>query len=162
MWANIEHFKRIQKRWAWWGIGLLIILLGFLIATIAVSNTQRQPRWIQEEARLTELHEIQSAVAAMMADNHLDKLPNPVGTATNDMSAFPDATSVAGSASKAKDPKGNPYQSGDRNGYLLYGHDLTGSNDRAALVNYITWHYTRGTYTVNATGEVTQVTFRYK
>lgn len=94
----------------------------------------------------------------MMVDNNLDVLPNPVSTATSDMSAFPDATSVAGSPDKAKDPNGNAYQAGDRSGYLLYQHDITGDNDRVNSVDYVRIRYTRDTYNVDATGKVTQIT----
>ncbi len=110
------------------------------------------------EAAATEWHSIQYAVTYMMSYNNLPTLPNPVGMATNDMGAFPDATSVAGSPNKLKDPNGNPYRSGDKSGYLLYGHDSTADNSTTELVNYIANRYTKGTYTVDAEGIVTQVT----
>jgi RNA polymerase subunit RPABC4/transcription elongation factor Spt4 len=36
-WENIEHFKRVQKKWAWWGLGvwvaifLLYIMIGIIM-----------------------------------------------------------------------------------------------------------------------------------
>ena len=35
-WDDIQHFKRVQKKWAHWGIGILIaiLILGFLSAII--------------------------------------------------------------------------------------------------------------------------------
>ncbi len=112
--------------------------------------------------RTSELSNIQSAVIAMMVDNNLTRLANPVVVATNDMGAFPDATSVAGSADKRSDPNGNAYQAGDKNGYILFGHDIIGDNAQTGLVNYITSRYTQGTYSVNAQGTVTQVTTGYE
>lgn len=47
------------------------------------------------EAAETEFANIQSAVTALVIDNELSELPNPVTIATNDMGAFPD-TSACG------------------------------------------------------------------
>lgn len=113
-----------------------------------------------EEAAETELSNIQSAVIAIMVDNNLTSLPNPVIVATNDMSAFPDI-SVCG-INKIQDPTGNAYVAGaDKDGYLLYSHDITADADNKTLVNYVTTRYTKGTYIVDARGTVTQVTTGY-
>ena len=96
----------------------------------------------------------------MMVDNELDTLPNPVDTvATNDMSAFPDATSDWGAVGgKYTDPEGIPYGPEDIVGYLLYGHDRKGGGSREhPLVNYTLQRYSKGTYSVDASGTVTQV-----
>jgi len=114
----------------------------------------------QTEAAQTELKNIQTAVIAMMTDNGLSALPNPVTTATKDMAAFPDATSAVITV-KVKDPQGNAYAAGDKNGYILFGHDITGDNAQTSLVNYVATQYTKGTYTVDAKGTVTQVTTGY-
>lgn len=115
-----------------------------------------------EEAAEVELVNIQSAVIAMMVDNNLRTLPNPVTVATNDMSAFPDATSICG-VDKIQDPQGNAYVSGaDKDGYLLYQHDIIGDATQTGLVNYITSRYTKGRYIVDASGTVTQVATGYE
>jgi len=116
---------------------------------------------MESEAAETEFANIQSAVIALMVDNELWELPNPVTVATNDMSAFPD-TSICG-IDKILDPDGNAYIAGqDKDGYYLYQHDITGDGTTTGLVNYVTTNYTKGTYTVDAYGTVTQVTTGYE
>ena len=137
---------------------LVVVAILGVLAAVAVPNVGKFIGKGKTEAYETELHNVQTAVTAMMADNKIDTLPNPVVIATNDMGAFPDVTSVAGSSKKLKDANRNPYGPGDKNGYLLYGHDATADNDNTTLVNYVVQRYTRGTYRVNAAGQVTQVT----
>ena len=122
-----------------------------------------------EEAR-TEFRNVSTAVTALTADNNLATIPNPTSavstnctTGTQNMALFPDSASVAGSADKLRDPAGVTYvdlvdPSGDRNGYLLLGHDITGGNDQAALVNYVSFTITTFCDTVNEAGDVTQYT----
>jgi len=118
-------------------------------------------RTSMEEAAETELINIQTAVIAMMVDNNLAHLPNPVSTATNDMSVFPDV-SVCG-VDKISDPNGNPYVSGaDKDGYVLYQHDIIADGAQIRLVNYVAVQTTKGTYSVDAQGTVTQVTTGYE
>jgi len=123
-----------------------------------------------QEAAETELANIQVAVQAMMVDNGLSTLPNPVTIATNDMSAFPDVTSVC-STDKIWEPTSTPgvetelkpyIRGGDMNGYVLYQHDLVADGKSTNLVNYIASQYTQGTYTIDAYSTVTQVTTGYE
>jgi len=114
-----------------------------------------------DEAAETELRNIQTAVIAMMVDNNLTSIPNPVTTATNDMRAFPDATSACG-IDKIADPNGNIYTPGDKNGYILYDHDIIADGIQTQLVNYVATRYTKGTYIVDVSGTVTQVTTGYE
>ncbi|GAI41180.1 unnamed protein product, partial [marine sediment metagenome] len=95
-----------------------------------------------------------------IVDNKLSILQNPVTVATNDMSAFPDV-SVSG-IDKKRDPNGNAYQAGDKDGFILFQHDIIADNAQTGLVSYITVQYTKGTYAVDATGRVTQVTTGYE
>ena len=111
----------------------------------------------EEEAAETELSNIQAAVYSMMVDNEIASLPNPVAVATDDMSAFPDATSAV-AVDKVNDPDGTAYAVGDVDGFLLYQHDITADAAATGLVNYVVVQYTTGTYTVDADGTVTQVT----
>jgi len=32
-WENIEHFKSVQKKWAYWGIGIFILCILFILIT---------------------------------------------------------------------------------------------------------------------------------
>ena len=103
----------------------------------------------------------------MMFDNELTALPNSVGVANSDMTVFPDATSAVGTADKLNDPDGVAYTDGvdplgDKDGYILRGHDITGDDSATGLVNYLPWDTAQGTYTVNADGTVTQVTTGYE
>ncbi|MEE8325413.1 MAG: hypothetical protein V3R58_00065, partial [candidate division NC10 bacterium] len=116
----------------------------------------------ESEAAETELANIQAATIALMVDNGLSSLPNPVVVPTNDMSAFPDGSTIA-SGDKAFDASGNAYVDGvdplgDKDGFLLFGHDRVADNDQATLANYVATTTTTGTYTVTADGTVTQVT----
>ena len=77
------------------------------------------------EAAETELANVQAATFALMVDNELSELPNPVTVATNDMETFPD-NSVCG-VDKVQDGNGNVFIRGrDKDGYILYQHDITG------------------------------------
>lgn len=115
-----------------------------------------------QEAAQVELANIQSAVIAMMVDNSLTGLPHPVVVATSDMSAFPDATSVC-AVDKLQDPKGNAYVRGsDKDGYVLFQHDIIGDAVQTGLVNYVATRYSIGTYSVDSQGTVTQVTTGYE
>jgi len=124
----------------------------------------------ESEATETELRNIQTAVRVMMLDNRLTELPNPVTSPTNDMSLFPD-TSVC-EIDKLRDWDGNPYVHGqDKDGYLLYQHDLIAkpillasawSPSLSHTSPYVTIQYTIGTYIVDSQGTVTQVTIGYE
>jgi len=143
---------------------IVVAILGVLAAVI-VPNVSRFFGRGEEEARKTEKHNVQLAVGMMMADNELSEIPNPVvlaANATQDMAVFPDATSVAGSADKLKDPEGYTYLvTVDKNGYLLYGDDITGSavadpNPNQVDVNYMPTDTVEYYYTSDADGTVHQ------
>ncbi len=87
----------------------------------------------EAEAAATELSNIQTAVVAMMVDNAISTLPNPVSSATANMSQFPDTTAAA---SKGTDPEGNDYDSNDKDGFVLYRYDIKGGDgsDNLSLV----------------------------
>jgi len=116
---------------------------------------------MESEAAETEFSNVQTAVIALMVDNQLSTLSNPVAVATSDMGAFPD-TSICG-IDKILDPDGNAYIAGqDKDGYYLYQHDITGDGTSTGLVDYVTTDYTMGTYIVDSNGTVTQVTTGYE
>ena len=153
--------KRRQKGFTLIELLIVVAILGAL-AAIVIPNVGRFIGRGEAEAALSEENNIQSAVVAMMVDNQLSELPNPVDTVdTNDMSAFPD-TSLCG-AGKLTDQDGFPYiATFDKDGYILFGHDIKGDGMQDDLVNYVANRYTKGTYIVNEKGTVTQVTHGYE
>ena len=138
---------------------LLVYNYNESVSIVLPLEAEEAPDVTQEQrgAAETELSAVQTAVNSMMVDNELWELPNPVTVATNDMSAFPD-TSVCG-IDKIQDTEGNAYVRGqDKDGHVLYQHDITADNAPTGLVNYVATQYTEGTYTVDKDGTVTQVT----
>ena len=143
-------------------IGLLVgvALLGVL-AAIVVPNVTRFIGRGEVEAARTELKNIQTAVTTMMDDNQLSTLPRPVTKATNDMSAFPDISFCV--LEKKTDPNGNPYIiKRDKNGYILFQHDIIGDGTQDNLVNYVATRFTKGTYYADSSGKVYQQTTGYE
>lgn len=126
-----------------------------------LQTVQSELEAIKLESAKTELTNIQMAVVAMMVENHLSVLPNPVTVPTNDMSAFPD-NSLCG-IDKLTDTNGNTYiDSQDKDGYILYQHDRFGNASSKMLNNYVVQEQTKGTYYVDAGGTVVQVTTGYE
>ena len=150
--------KRGEKGFTLIELLIVVAILGVL-AAVVIPNVGRFIGRGETEAAETEFANVQSAVVAMMTDNGLDTLATPVGTATSNMSAFPDTTAAA---SKGNDPNGNGYGAGDKAGFILYQHDITGDNATTGLVNYVATEITKGTYTVDSLGTVTQVTTGYE
>ena len=77
---------------------IVVAILGILAAVI-IPNVGRFLGRGQEEARRAEFHDINTAVTALMVENNLATIPNPVAaagvcnTGTKDMGGFPDLTS---------------------------------------------------------------------
>ena len=121
-----------------------------------------------EEERQDEYWNLQEAVYYLMGDNWLPEgeLPHPVdfagGTATNNMSMFPDILSAAGVMDEKEwDHNGDPYTVNDKDGYLLWGHDGM-ANDSAVDPEGL-WYYVDGDmvtteyfYTCEADGTLRQ------
>ena len=112
------------------------------------------PSRISEDAD-TELQFVQRAVFAMMADNELGSLPNPVTFPTNDMSVFPDITAPE---ARGMDRRGNAFAQGDGAGWVLVGADViaNGANAASDQVTYLATQTTRCAYSVDASGTVTR------
>ena len=115
-----------------------------------------------------EFQVVQDAVNTMITENLLSTIPNvvsantaPCTTGTQDMAAFPDDSSVVATADKLADLIGNTYTDGveplgDKDGYPLYAHDITGNNDQTDLVSYLPFPASTLCYTVLANGDVQQ------
>jgi len=162
-WDSIEHFKKTQRTWGIVGI-VPIVFIFFIfpfVAAVIIPNLGRFIGRGEMESGETELFKVQAGTVAMMVDNDLETLPNPVVVATNDMSIFPD-TSACG-VYKVKDPDGNLYVRGyDKDGYYLYMHDIYADGSDSPTVIYVYPRYTKGTYVVDSSGTVTQITTGYE
>ena len=120
----------------------------------------------EEVARKTEFADIQAAVHSMMTDNGLITIPSAIsyagGTASDDMTAFPDSFSSVAGGDKMTDPEDYDYADAtDKAGYILYGHDITGSdegnpNPDQTDVNYISKSTTSYYYTCESGGTIRQ------
>jgi prepilin-type N-terminal cleavage/methylation domain-containing protein len=161
--------KRGEKGFTLIELLIVVAILGVL-AAVVIPNVGRFIGAGETEAAGTELSNIQTAVVAMMVDNQLSELPtgyvNDSGVpSTDNMSLFPHGTAVVVTV-KIKDPNGNAYVEGvdplgDKAGYILYQHDITGNDSQTALVNYVATGITKGTYYVDASGTVYQKTTGY-
>ena len=146
----------------------MVAILGVL-AAVVIPNVGRFIGRGETEAADTEFSNIQTAVIAMMTDNQLSSLPTgfvdgTVIVATDNMSKFPHETATCGTVGlKYKDPDGDTYTSGsDKNGYILYQHDIDADATTNTLVNYVATELTKGTYYVDASGTVEQDTTGYE
>ncbi len=117
-----------------------------------------------------ELFAVSEALKVLILANNLLRFSHPASantapctTGTQHMTQFPDQTALVGSADKLLDPDGNEYIDGvdplgDKDGYLLVGHDITGDNAQTSLVDYISVTKTAFCYTINPDGTLGQYT----
>ena len=146
---------------------LIVVAILGVLAAVVIPNVGRFIGRGETEAAATEKTNLQTAVVAMMVDNQLSELPAATfvleGAATANMSIYPStaATAAAGAGAKGKDPDGNNYVVADKDGYLLYQHDVIGDGATTGLVNYVATEITKGTYYVDSAGTVYQKTTGY-
>ncbi|MFC1874469.1 type II secretion system protein [Chloroflexota bacterium] len=153
--------KRGEKGFTLIELLIVVAILGVL-AAVVIPNVGRFIGRGETEASATELSNVQAAVTSMMVDNVLSALPNPVTVATSNMGAFPDTSTIV-SGDKLNDPNGDAYVDGtDKDGFLLYQHDIDSNGENTTLVNYVATATTKGTYTVDSQGTVTLVTTGYE
>ena len=119
----------------------------------------------EEEARWAEFKEVQSAVIALMVDNALAEIPNPMnyagGIATNLMGDDPDTTiTVEGFVDITTTAADRGYTGTEipRDGYVLYEHDKIDLDDTTiySTVSYISKAETMYYYTIEANGILRQ------
>ena len=138
---------------------LIVVAILGVLAAIVIPNVGRFIGRGEEEAKDTEYSNIQSAVISMMTDNKLSQLPAgsfvTSGSETNDMGAFPSDAVCA--TDKLLDPDGVAYTvTTDKDGYILYQHDIIADGAQTGLVNYVATQTTSYWYYVDANGTVYQ------
>ncbi len=131
-----------------------------------VATSEKEVKFEGEEGdRRAEFRNVVSKVIAMMTDNGLSQIPNPMnysdGIATNLMGDNPDtAEAVEGfpDITTTVTDKGYTGVGTPRDGYVLYGHDKISTDDATQFepVSYITTLTTKYYYTCEADGTVRQ------
>lgn len=134
--------RRIQLRQPGFTLVEILIAVAILaiLAGVAIPAVSGLLSGSKAKAAKTELSNIQSAVDSLMADQELSSLPNPVTTATNNMSKFPD------------------WESDGAGGYVLNPGATKKNSDSDKFTRQTT---TKGTYKAAADGTVTQETTGY-
>ncbi len=120
---------------------LIVVAILGVLAAVVIPNVGKFIGKGESEAGATEFANIQSAVVAIMVDQVQSDLDDPMDGGvgrleTSDMNTFPE------------------YNIGNSTGeYVLYAYNGT--------TNYVVTQTTKGTYTVDSQGTVTQVTDGY-
>jgi len=145
---------------------IVVAILGILAAVI-IPNVGRFLGSGETEAQDTEFQNLITAVGAMMVDEGISTLPNPVtgavggdtecvGNGTRIMSQFPDIASAV-TVGKLNAPEtGTAYAAGDGDGFVLFGHDRIADAATTTLTNYMTVSKSKFCYESTGDGTITQ------
>ena len=83
---------------------LIVVAILGILAAVVIPNVGRFLGRGEAEARRAEFHDVSTAMTALMTENNLSAIPNPVSantapctTGTQELAAYPDTASVAGS-----------------------------------------------------------------
>ncbi len=157
-----SNFRKGEKGFTLIELLIVVAILGIL-AAVVIPNVGRFLGRGESEAQNAEFQSIQAAVQSLLIDNGLTGVPvkvtvdtAPCNTGTQNMQAFPDTASVAGSADKLEDSGGNSFTASDGDGWFLWGVDVTGNAGATATVNYTNLKGAQFCYTVDDAGNVTQ------
>ena len=167
----MQKLVRRQKGFTLIELLVVVAILGILAAVI-IPNVGRFLGRGETEAGDTEFQNVITAVVAMMVDNGISALPNPSAlaktkgtggcdTGTTLMTEFPDLLSAVASKDKLTDPNGGTYLAGedplgDKDGYILFDHDIVAGDDQVLLVNYMSLSSSSLCYQTTADGTITQ------
>jgi len=143
---------------------LIVVAILGILAAVVIPNVGRFLGRGEEEARDTEFQNVITAVGAMMVDNGISTLHNPVtgevggdtyctGYGTREMGSFPDATTAV---TVKDDYLGGTGEASDKAGWLLYAHDIVMNNSATGLVNYMTVTQSTYCYDTVADGTIKQ------
>ena len=146
---------------------LIVVAILGILAAVVIPNVGRFLGRGGDEARRTEFQAVQSAITALMVENNLSGIPNPITAAVapctagaKDMKLFPDITSDDSGSDKLNDPSGTAYlfpvAGADVVGYVLHTHDIAADDSATPTVNYVTFDTSSNCYLTTADGTVRQ------
>ncbi len=124
-------------------LALVAVLTAGLLSIPAIGVLHRA----EEGAPADELRYVQAAITTMMTHNQINTIPHPVTEPTNDMTQFPDATTL---------PTLKGLWADDKPGYVLYRHDNVADGIPEGTVDYLRLPNTKWYYTMETDGTVIQ------